>query len=237
MTVGLSQLTTSRRQSGPALVATPTERGYRLTGEVPWVTGADHAAGVVIGAETSDGLQALFVLPDGHPGVFIRPPMDLASLKGSRTSAIRLDDVELESEWLLNGPTEQVLGGPGGGGLETSALALGLAGAAIADMKAMEQARPDLKPIVAEFTTTLQTIRARLHETAAVPSFPDAVVKVRVESTQLALHATQAGLTAAKGTGFVAPHPAQRSARQALFFLVWSCPKTTADGLLAGLAE
>jgi hypothetical protein len=41
----------------------------------------------------------------------------------------------------------------------------------------------------------------------------------------------------AKGTGFVLPHPAQRWARQAHFFLVWSCPQPAAEGLLADLAD
>jgi len=42
-------------------------------------------------------------------------------------------------------------------------------------------------------------------------------------------------LTVAKGTGFVAPHPVQRWVRQALFFLVWSCPRSVAEGLLLQL--
>ena len=57
------------------------------------------------------------------------------------------------------------------------------------------------------------------------------------QCTRLALRATQAALLAAKGTGFVAPHPAQRWARQALFFLVWSCPRPVAEGVLGDLSD
>ena len=39
----------------------------------------------------------------------------------------------------------------------------------------------------------------------------------------------------AKGVGFVHPHPAQRWARQALFFLVWSCPRPAAEATLGYL--
>jgi len=53
----------------------------------------------------------------------------------------------------------------------------------------------------------------------------------------MVLHATQAALTAAKGTGFLRPHPAQRWARQALFFLVWSCPWPAASAMLDTLAS
>jgi hypothetical protein len=42
-------------------------------------------------------------------------------------------------------------------------------------------------------------------------------------------------LLVAKGAGFVATHPAQRWARQALFFLVWSCPPQVAEELLEEL--
>ncbi|MFL5328274.1 MAG: acyl-CoA dehydrogenase family protein [Gemmataceae bacterium] len=237
LTVGLSQLTTSRQHGGPALLVEPISDGYQLTGEVPWVTGADQAEAIVIGGRLADGRQALFLVPTSEPGVFVRPPMDLAALKGSRTSSIRLDQVKLKTECLLNGPAEKVLTGPGGGGLETSALALGLAGAAIADMHDEAVVRPDLKSVADEFAASHHKARQRLHELASMPALPDTIVDARVECTRLALRATQAHLTAAKGAGFVAPHPAQRRARQALFFLVWSCPRPAAEGLLAELVE
>ena len=56
-----------------------------------------------------------------------------------------------------------------------------------------------------------------------------------MSGTRLALQATQVALTVAKGAGFVAPHPAQRWARQALFFLVWSCPRPAAEGIIEHL--
>ena len=58
---------------------------------------------------------------------------------------------------------------------------------------------------------------------------------LRARVNALALQATQAALTASKGVGFVRPHPAQRWARQALFFLVWSCPRPAAEGTMAHL--
>ena len=47
---------------------------------------------------------------------------------------------------------------------------------------------------------------------------------------------TQAYLTARKGTGFLRTEPAQRWARQALFFLVWSCPAPIAQAAIRDLA-
>ena len=58
---------------------------------------------------------------------------------------------------------------------------------------------------------------------------------VRAQANTLVLRSTQAALTAAKGVGFVRPHPAQRWARQALFFLVWSCPRPAAEATIGYL--
>ena len=50
------------------------------------------------------------------------------------------------------------------------------------------------------------------------------------------LRATQAALGAAKGTGYVVGHPAGRWCREALFFLVWSCPAGVLSANLCELA-
>jgi hypothetical protein len=65
-----------------------------------------------------------------------------------------------------------------------------------------------------------------------VGATPEATNQLRAQANTLALQATQAALIASKGTGFVHPHPAQRWARQALFFLVWSCPWPAASATL-----
>jgi hypothetical protein len=76
-------------------------------------------------------------------------------------------------------------------------------------------------------------MHALLDEGAA----PKSAFSLRARANALALRATQAALTASKGTGFVRPHPAQRRARQALFFLVWSCPRPAAEATLAYLTD
>lgn len=236
LTVGLSQLTTSRLHLGPALRATPTTAGYRLDGDVPWVTGADRAAAVVVGATLRDAMQLLLVLPTDRPGVAVEPPLPLAALVGSRTSIVRCVGVEVEQSLVLAGPAERVLGSGGGGGLETSNLALGLATAATGFLEQEAVTRPDLLPVAGHFRTTGDAVRTRLHALATTPD-PAATPAVRVDATRLALRATQAALLAAKGAGFVVPHPVQRWARQAHFFLVWSCPRPVADGVLTDLIK
>lgn len=238
LTVGLSQLTTSRQHVAPALRATPTDDGgYQLDGEIPWVTGADQATAIVIGATRPDGLQVLLVLPTVQLAEPIGPPLQLAALTGSRTSLVRCSTVRLTADCLLAGPAESVLGKGGGGGLETSSLAIGLSAVAIAFIQGEAKSRPDLQEPAARFDAALQQVRRRLHELASSTGDTADTLALRLEATRLVLRATQAALMVAKGVGFVAPQPVQRWARQAQFFLVWSCPRPVAEGLLNDLSN
>jgi alkylation response protein AidB-like acyl-CoA dehydrogenase len=235
-TVGLSQLTTSRQHHrAPALLATPVEGGYRLDGEAPWVTAADHADALVLGANLADGRQALFVVPTDRPGLHVGPPLPLAALAGSRTAAVRCDGVGLPGDCLLAGPGEQVLGPSAGGGLETSALAVGLGDAATRWLEDEAARRPDLSPVASAFAAERSAVWRQLVGLAGGTPGREEVLALRVRATRLALRSTQAALVVAKGAGFVAPHPVQRWARQAMFFLVWSCPRPAAEGLLDDL--
>jgi butyryl-CoA dehydrogenase len=235
-TVGLSQLTTSRQHHGPALRATETPGALILDGVMPWVTGADHADHLVTGAVLADGRQVLLVLPADTPGVTVHAPMDLAALAGSRTAEVACHDVAVDRHWLLAGPVENVIksGSRGGtGGLETSCLALGLATAAVDRLRVEARARPDLANLTTKLETGRDRVRDEMHRFAtAGAASPVAALELRAKANSLVLRATQAALTACKGAGFVHPHPAQRWARQALFFLVWSCPRPAAEATL-----
>jgi alkylation response protein AidB-like acyl-CoA dehydrogenase len=238
LTVGLSQLTTSRQHRAPSLTATPLDAlRFRLDGVIPWVTAADHADEIMIGATLADGRQILALLPPDAAGVRIDPPLPLMALAGSRTTQVHCAGVTIEPEQVLAGPAAQVasIGKGGVGGLETSCLALGLASAAVGYLQREAAARPDLAEIVPRFVDAANGARGRLHRYAEAEASSADVMALRAECTLLALRATQTALTAAKGTGFVAPHPVQRWARQALFFLVWSCPRPAAEGIHARL--
>ena len=236
LTIGVSQLTTSGQHRKPLVTARADGPGFRVDGDLPWVTAADRVDAVVAGATLADGRQVLFALPRDRAGVTVEPPMPLAALRGSRTARVRCRDVRVSPEDVVAGPRERVLGPGGGGGPDTSALALGLATAALGYLRAEAAARPNLGDVVGRFETAHQAALSELHSLAGGDPDPDAVLGVRVQCTRLALRLTQAALVAAKGTGFVAPHPAQRWARQASFFLVWSCPRPVTDQLLADLA-
>src|SRR5262249_22902637 len=237
-TVGLSQLTTSRQHTSPALRARLTGETLELDGTIPWVTGADHADHVVIGAPLEDGRQVLAVLPRDTRGVSVGPPLELMALQGSVTAEVRCDRVQLERRWLLAGPAERVVmtGRGGAGGVGTSCLALGLTAAAVSYLFDEARVRPELLARAENLDKVRRTLRKTMHELAVAGAAPEKATALRAGANSLVLRATQTALTASKGAGFVRSHPAQRWARQALFFLGWSCPRPAAEATLDSLA-
>ncbi|MBY0526117.1 MAG: acyl-CoA/acyl-ACP dehydrogenase [Gemmataceae bacterium] len=238
-TVGLSQLSTARQHGKPAV--TVREAGDKLIfdGVIPWVSGAPHADYFIAGAELSDGRQLLAVLHRDLPGVRVGPPMDLMALEGSLTAEVICTNAEVDRRWLLAGPTERVMtsGGRGGtGGLETSCLALGLANAAIKYLFAESASRPELRGLAERLDEPCRTLRKEMLQLATGGATPDKSAVLRGHANTLVLQATQTALAASKGTGFLRSHPAQRWARQAMFFLVWSCPRPAVEATLAYLA-
>jgi butyryl-CoA dehydrogenase len=239
-TVGISQLTTSRRHGAAALVASGRPGGgYRLDGVMPWVTAAERADVFVTGAVMDDGRQLLLALPADRAGLEVRPSFPLAALQASCTAEVALDGVEVDEADLLAGPMSDVMSSPGAastGGLETSSLAMGQARAALVALAEQTDRRDDL----AEPFESLAASWAALAEDllAAAEARPDAPApgEVRRRANALVLRCTQAYLTARKGTGFLRSEPAQRWARQALFFLVWSCPGPVAHASIRDLA-
>ncbi len=238
-TVGISQLTTSRQHRPPSLRARPLgseddPSGYEIDGLIPWVTGADQAKAIVAGAACADGRQVVFLLPPHSSGVSVEVPLALAALAGSRTAQVRCSGAQIPREFVLAGPALQLV--RSGGGLETSCLALGLARTAIGLMQQEASRRADVGPPTARLRATLSGARQQLHEMAQSTPTVEDILRLRVICTRLVLRSTQAALAVAKGAGFLVPHAAQRWARQALFFLVWSCPAPAATGLLDDLA-
>jgi hypothetical protein len=121
------------------------------------------------------------------------------------------------------------------GGLATSALAIGLSLAAINDLKLQSRDRTALADPAEALASESANLQADLLALAAGQSVCTSE-DLRSRANSLALRATQAGLAAAKGAGFVAGHPAGRRCREALFFLVWSCPQNVLAANLCELA-
>jgi alkylation response protein AidB-like acyl-CoA dehydrogenase len=201
------------------------------------VTGAAGADHLVIGATLDDGRQVLAVLPRDTEGVRVEPPLPLAALCGSMTAEVRCEGVRLERRWLLAGPSANVLSAArgGAGGLETSCLAIGLTAAATRYLASEAKARPELTATARRLEDARLRLRQELHRLASGENTAERAAALRARANTLVLHTTQTALTAAKGSGFLLNHPAQRWARQALFFLIWSCPRPASEATIAYL--
>lgn len=238
-TVGISHLTTSRQHiKKPVLHAVEEGDGFRISGYSPWVTGGPHAEMIVVGAELDDGRQILAAVPTALPGVHAQPATPLVALTASHTGRVDFDDVPITADDLIAGPIVHVMqqgSGAGTGGLQTSTLAAGLAAAAVEFIAAEAERREDLRPIASQLENEVQQLQSDL---IAAASGDDScsLGELRGRANRLVLRATQAALTAAKGAGFVAGHPAGRWCREALFYLVWSCPQPVTQAHLCELA-
>lgn len=236
-TVGLAQLTTSRQHVRPVLTARLDDKGVNLDGVMPWVTGAPQADHFLTGVVLEDGRQLLLVVPRDTPGLSVGPPMELMALQGSLTAEVRCTSVQVAPQWILAGPAEKVLAsGRGAGGLETSGLALGLAKSAIAYLEKEASKRTEWQARATTCAESWSVLQEQLQRLVREGADAQAASSLRAKVNALVLRATQFALAASKGSGFLRSHPAQRWARQAMFFLVWSCPAPALDATLACLA-
>lgn len=238
-TVGISHLTTSRRHLGKNILqAEERPDGFLLNGMAPWVTGAKPADVVVTGATLDDGRQILAAVPMSLDGIEIPPAAQLVALSASQTGPIHFKDCLVPNECILAGPVNEVMKtgvGAGTGGVQTSTLAVGVANAAIGYLKEEAEKRSDLVAPAEALASEAQELGDELLRAAG----GDQVCsneELRTRANSLALRSAQSALSAAKGTGYMLGHPAGRWCREALFFLVWSCPQPVINANLCELA-
>lgn len=242
-TVGISHLTTSRQHLGrPAVTATPDAGGFVLDGSIPWVTAGAISDYVLTGGTLPDGRQLLALVATGDPGVTVEAPPELLALNASQTGSVSLAKVRVGAGFVVAGPVEGVMKGAAGGtgSVTTSALAVGAAAAAVDHFRLEAEWRPELmeilRPLAAERASISRDIRTLLEPPpGAVPAGLTSE-SIRQRANSLALRASQAYLAASKGAGFVKGHPAERAVREAMFFLVWSCPQPVVNAALRRFA-
>jgi alkylation response protein AidB-like acyl-CoA dehydrogenase len=242
-TVGISHLTTSRQHlAKPAVSAVETPSGFVLNGTVPWVTGAPAAEHLVSGGTLDNGRQVLLAVPASLEGVEVKPPMQLLALSASQTATVAFTDVHVPRQYLLAGPVEHVMriGGGGAGSLTTSALAVGVTRGVLARLANETARRPELIPIHKALDVECKEAADDLYASVTGVKTSSGAVPtselVRQGANSLVLRAAQAYLAASKGAGFVCGHPAERAVREAMFFLVWSCPQPVVSAALREFA-
>ncbi len=236
-TVGISQLTTSRRHGGPPMQAVKTANGYRLHGFMPWVTSAPKADYIVTGAVLENGQQILGCLSTEAKGLEIDEPMKLMALRSSYTTAVHCKDVELLNEFLMRGPVDKVLRlrapvKP----LSVSAVGMGVAKTMWKDIQEKSSSLASVNSLFDEdIPNRFQEVRNRLFNAADKLSDPDAEIpamEIRVAVNDLVQRLSVTLMTTAKGSGYLSSNSTQRLCREAMFFLVWSAPPHVQSGTI-----
>jgi alkylation response protein AidB-like acyl-CoA dehydrogenase len=214
---------------------------YIFDGTVPWVTGAKEADFIVTGGTLDDGRQVLAAIPTTLKGLTVQTPVNMLALNASQTGPVRLENVSVEPHWLIAGPVPEVMKtgvGGGAGSLTTSALAVGAAAGSLARLAIEAENRPDLEESHRLLSIEQQILSSDMYRQLADCPNSDGdeltTENIRQRANSLVARSAQAYLAAAKGAGFVTGHPAERAVREAMFFLVWSCPQPV---LAAALRE
>ncbi len=234
-TVGISHLTTSRQHmQKPSVKVEQVGNELLLSGFIPWVTGVTAAEHIVTGGTLTDGRQVLIAMPTNLAGITLQEPSPLMALTASCTASVILKDVHIPEQMLLAGPTQNVLQqgtGGGAGSLTTSTLALGLCVRMLNLLNEQAVQRPELRNTVEHFATEIDQLRSDVHA-SALGGETSTPTSIRHRINSLALRITQAALAITKGAGFVKGHPVELAVREAMFFLVWSCPQPVVDSVL-----
>jgi alkylation response protein AidB-like acyl-CoA dehydrogenase len=98
--VGFSHL---RRRGIPMVSAEATKTGYRITGEVPWITGYDFFAHFILGATLADGRELYAMLPlqnqvqDQGGSITLSQPMKLMAIAATNTVSAKINRWDLDS--------------------------------------------------------------------------------------------------------------------------------------------
>lgn len=230
--VGYSHL---RRPGTPSLTAIPCDRGYRLNGTIPWITGwgifeAAVIAAVLPNGESVWGLLPLQNTPQGqsHPQsptpihAQFSEPFPLAAMPATQTVAATLQDYELEHHRVLGlKPSDWITQKDQTGVLNAAALSLGAAEAALMIVQQASDRNPDLSPAAQALAAQLQDCQHRITAEIHTPMLAlEHHVQLRSAAIALAGRCAQAAVTVSRGSANHLSHAAGRIYREVLVFTV-----------------
>ncbi len=227
LTVGISQVTTSRRHGRAAMRAQRDGEGFVLDGVMPWVTSARRADHIVTAAVLDDGQQLLACVPTDAHGISILEPMRLLALQSSWTSEVRCEAIQVPRSWVLRGPMESVLARRAPvKGLTVSSVGIGMACALLREVHELADKLPGADTLLQEtIEPRYHAVRGKLMDAAGSlhdPASESPAVAIRADVNAIVNGLAATLMTLAKGTGFLSTRPTQRLLREAAFFLVWS---------------
>jgi alkylation response protein AidB-like acyl-CoA dehydrogenase len=222
------------RWASPAVRATEVPGGYRVAGVAPWATSWGMADTFAVAASLPGG-QVVWFLRDGRADAAVRssPPLELAVMQSTSTVRVAFEDLFVpEEDVLLVEPLETWRRQDRITTSQPSPAALGVADTScrLLAERAAERGDHAIKDAAGALGTELADSRQRAYDLADAP-IPDQpghafdahlvhLVEARVSNLEIAQKASRALITALGGGAMARTHPAQRLAREALFYFV-----------------
>lgn len=241
--IGFSQL---RRLGPPMMRAEPVQGGYRLEGEVPWITGFGLFPEFLVGAALPDGEAVFAVVPfvdseDGAGSLTFSEPMRLAAMESAQTvsgSFVR---------WPV--PEERVVFLKPAGWIKNNDMinvtlqghfALGCARAGLDILLAAAERKglPFLADAWKQLDAELEACRNATVDARQVgEETTDERLRIRAWGIDLAVRCAHAAVAASSGAANSLAHPAQRVYREALVYTVSAQTSAIMEATLARLVR
>lgn len=194
-----------RRPGAPCVTATPDGDGWVFDGVAPWFTGWGLMDEVALAGTLPDGRFLFALVPLDSPGLTAGKPMELCAMNASGTVALHLQGVPARR--LLKIATEEDLA-------RDTRLAM------------VRNASPSLGVVRAVavllgddlFAEEVDLLRAWMDHWDPEAATDAEIAQFRAEATFLGIRAAHALVVAAGGEANRLDHPAQRLAREAMFY-------------------
>ena len=244
MGVGFSQL---RRQGKPIMKAIPIDKGYELSGEVPWITGYGFFPNFIIGAILPDGQELYAIAPfqdsqqaDGGKITFTQP-MELVAMNSTNTVSAKLE------RWFIS--SEELVGIKAADAIHQKDLqnvlhhgffALGCAeaGLDILATNASKKQLPFIEESLKNLSQELTYIRQEMLIASISPDYTfEEKLQLRVQAINLALSCASTAVISSSGAANYQNHPAGRVYREALLFSVSGQTRAVMEASLKLLAN
>lgn len=210
---------------GLSVTSQPTAAGYRLQGQLPWVTNLRPGGFVAACAVAQEGhAPAIFAVPHDSPGLVRSPDLPLVALRASNTAALQLSDVALPATQRLHADAPAFVRAvrPAFLGLQCG-LSCGLARAAL--QRSRELQAPGRSVLALAIGAAEERLEAAWQELTtgvvrgAFVDAPRPLFELRIQLAELTAEALQLELQASGGKAYLTSHDAgfARRWREAAF--------------------
>lgn len=240
--IGYSHL---RRTDPPSVRAKAVKGGFRVSGEVPWVTGYQCFREFILGAQLPDGQFVLGLVPLASvtqsmtSSIELSPPMQLAAMGSTQTVKARITDWFIPQDYVVAiQPADWLAQKDQRGALNHGFFAIGCARAGLNIMATVQRQRPEFVATAWKaLDEEVRTCRQQMYAAQAGNSEPAQRVQLRAWAIELAVCCAQAAVAVARGSANYSYHPAQRVYREALAYTVFGQTTDVMAATLSRLAK